>query len=430
MRPLPRSAWFYIWLVAFSAGAVLLWFFPLNVLSHPEKVVLAMLCVPALIATETHQIPIRNKTSVTVSTAIIFAAILILDIGLAAWATAIGLALAYLRLRRRWYNVLFNTSAYVLTVCGAGLAYRLLDDAAVVLFSSWANTSALLVAGLTYFLVNTVLVATIVDLRERRPLGNSWLTVSSAAGAEYLSMLLLGVVGTLLYDVNKFLLVLIIIPVIIVYDSYKTSMDLREQTKRAIEALSDTIDKRDPYTFQHSRRVVLYAERIAIGLHLDAEQIDLIRTTARVHDLGKIGVSNEMLYKPGPLNHKETDEFRKHPVIGAEIVQRFPQYRAGRELILYHHERFDGTGYPEGLRGDEIPLGARIITVADSFDAMTSDRPYRAALSYETAIGELHHESGSHFDPQVVAAFLEAVAPEDFRTATALKQAVQTTGQP
>jgi putative nucleotidyltransferase with HDIG domain len=421
MRPLPRLAWIYIWLLAVLAGVSLMAAFPVADLSQPDRLVLIALCILGLYLTGTHGIPVGVRVTVTVSTVIIFAALLILDVGAAAWSTAIGMSLAYLRLRRRWYNTLFNASAYVLTVFAAGMAYYAAGGGTTLLLRSSSSAAALVLAGLTYFLTNTGLVALVVDLRERRIPASSWLPVARAVGAEYLSLILLGILAALLYDINRILIVLVIIPAIIVYHSYQTSHDLREQTQRAIEAMADVIDKRDPSTFHHSQRVALYAERIAVGLGLSAEQLDLVRNAARIHDLGKIGVSNEMLFKPGPLSELEIAQFRKHPVIGAEIVQRFPQYREGRELILYHHEHFDGKGYPAGKQGEEIPLGARVLTVADAFDAMTSDRPYRTALSYDAAFDELQRESGHQFDPRVVDAFVKAVSAEDLRAAEALR---------
>ncbi len=243
MRPLPRLAWFYIWLVALSAGAVLLWFFPMQAIFQPDKLALATLCVLTLIVTETHQIPLRYKTSVTVSTAVIFAGLLILDVGLATWATAIGMGLAYRSLRRRWYHSLFNTAAYVWTVFTTSQIYRLLDSGTGILFSSWANTMALILAGFTYFLINSALVSIIIDLRERQPLGNTWVSMARGGGAEYLSLLLLGGLGALVYDINKFLVVLLIIPVVIVYDAYKNNQELRVERDRLIDT-EETVRKK------------------------------------------------------------------------------------------------------------------------------------------------------------------------------------------
>jgi len=145
--------------------------------------------------------------------------------------------------------------------------------------------------------------------------------------------------------------------------------------------------------------------RIARQMHLHESEVELIRLAARVHDLGKIAVPDEVLHKQGRLSDEEFAIMKKHPVTGAEILSKFPEYRKGRELVLAHHERVDGRGYPRGLERDQIPLGARVIAVADSWDAMTSDRPYRLAMDERVAMSELLRGRGIQWDTTVVDAF-------------------------
>ncbi|MFQ6001369.1 MAG: HD-GYP domain-containing protein, partial [Anaerolineae bacterium] len=186
-----------------------------------------------------------------------------------------------------------------------------------------------------------------------------------------------------------------------------------EQTRQALIALADTIDARDSSTYQHSQRVAEYAEMTAHQMRLPYDEVELIVTSARLHDLGKIGMDNVMLYKPGPLSNEERSEFQRHSSIGESLVGHFPKFGAGRDIVRHHHEHFNGKGYPNGKKGKEIPLGARILAVADAYDAMTSDRPYRSAMSKETAIARLKAASGTQFDPQVVEAFLTALARKE-----------------
>ena len=138
----------------------------------------------------------------------------------------------------------------------------------------------------------------------------------------------------------------------------------------------------------------------------------MIVGVAKIHDLGKLNLWPEMLNKAGPLDDVERLEMNRHPAYGAKILAGFVDYRHAREIILHHH-RYDGRGYPAGLRGDQIPLGSRIIAVVDAFDAMTSHRPYRGALSYERAVAELRANAGAQFDPAIVEAFVNAVRAED-----------------
>ena len=172
-------------------------------------------------------------------------------------------------------------------------------------------------------------------------------------------------------------------------------------------SLATVIDMRDSYTMGHSKIVSEYAVQIAEQLDLSVERVDLIRTGALLHDIGKIGIPDSILFKPGPLTDDEFELIKQHPVRGAELVRTNNCLRKMVPLIRHHHERFDGRGYPDGLQGREIPLEARILCLADAVQAMQSDRPYRNALSREEILAEINKHAGPQFDPQVVKAFLK-----------------------
>jgi putative nucleotidyltransferase with HDIG domain len=178
----------------------------------------------------------------------------------------------------------------------------------------------------------------------------------------------------------------------------------------AIQALAATLDARDPYTAGHSERVSKYAVLIAQHLRLPEERVEVIRLGALLHDIGKIGVPDEILRKPGALTAIEFDQIKRHPTLGARILRQVPFLRPHLPIVELHHESPDGRGYPFGLRGMEIPLDARIVHVADAFDAMTSARAYRPARPASTALAELQLHAGTQFDSEVVAA-LHAVMP-------------------
>jgi response regulator RpfG family c-di-GMP phosphodiesterase len=177
-----------------------------------------------------------------------------------------------------------------------------------------------------------------------------------------------------------------------------------------LKALVMSIEARDSYTKQHSERVTSYALQIADVMNLSEEDKNSIQFGGYLHDIGKIGVRDTVLLKPDKLTEEEMSEIMLHPVIGDNIIKPIRFFPKERELILYHHERFDGTGYPAGLAGEAIPLCVRILTVADTYDAMTSSRPYRAAKTHAFAIDELKRCSNSQFDGQVVRAFLQTSA--------------------
>jgi HD-GYP domain-containing protein (c-di-GMP phosphodiesterase class II) len=173
-----------------------------------------------------------------------------------------------------------------------------------------------------------------------------------------------------------------------------------------ITALAAAIDAKDPYTHGHSQRVMEYSLLTGGYLSLDREEMETIEYAAILHDVGKIAVESRILNKPGALDEAEWERVREHPVIGANILRSVPFLEKSSELVLCHHERFNGQGYPNGLKGEDIPLGGRIIAVADAFDTMTTDRAYRPALPVEHAVKELNSCSGGQFCPEVVKAFI------------------------
>lgn len=176
-----------------------------------------------------------------------------------------------------------------------------------------------------------------------------------------------------------------------------------------VSALANSIDARDPYTKGHSERVTAYAVMIAEGLDLGPDELELLRYAGLLHDIGKIRIRDHILHKPGRLTDLEFTEMKKHPEYGVEIMQPVNAFKHILPAMLHHHERFDGRGYPHGLAGNDIPLTARILCVADCFDAMTSDRPYRKGMPVADAVAELAKNKTTQFDPQLVDIFLGAV---------------------
>jgi putative nucleotidyltransferase with HDIG domain len=203
---------------------------------------------------------------------------------------------------------------------------------------------------------------------------------------------------------------------------YQRTLETRVQERTAelsrsyqttLEALATALDTRDTETLGHSLRVAAYTVHVAKRMGVVEPDLTDIYRGALLHDVGKIGVPDAILRKPGKLTPEEWVEMRKHPEIGYRILEGIQFLEPSRQIVLSHQERYDGTGYPRGLKGKEIPIGARIFSVVDTLDAMTSDRCYRKALSYDTARAEVIKYSGTQFDPEVVKVFLQ-VPPEEW----------------
>jgi len=184
---------------------------------------------------------------------------------------------------------------------------------------------------------------------------------------------------------------------------------MQKEHLSVIQALASSVEARDPYTEKHSKRMAEYAMATGRELGFSMYDTQVLRYASILHDIGKIGVSDYILSKPGNLTKEERKEIQEHSQIGADIVARIDSFKEASKLVYHHHEKYNGRGYPEGLKGENIPLGARIIAVADAYDAMTSRRPYRKAYSKRKAIAELKKNMETQFDGKVVEAFLRVI---------------------
>jgi len=184
---------------------------------------------------------------------------------------------------------------------------------------------------------------------------------------------------------------------------------LYENILSTLDSMAKILDARDPHTSRHSTRVTELSMRIGKALGLSDEDLDVLKVSASLHDIGKVGVPDKILLKKGKLTVEEMDIIKKHPDIGFDILSSIIPMKKDAEIIRHHHERYDGKGYPMGLKGEDIPFLSRIITLADAFDAMTSDRPYRKALPYSVALQEIKRCRGTQFDPGIVDVFIRKV---------------------
>lgn len=322
--------------------------------------------------------------------------------------------------RRTPIKAIVNIATLGLVTFVSGAVYDLFADPEQSPLSTIPNMAAVVAASFVFILINlavlSAIVAPVVGTTPARMLQTNLAGIYVQA----VTLPTLGAIVPVLADQNPIALLVLVIPLIGPLLAFKGFENARRETQALMERLADILERRDPSTFQHSQRVTGYVAAMLQELPpLPYETTQGLLAAARVHDIGKVAIRDQALMKAGPLTPDEWAEIEQHASIGADIVEGLWVYRPWATVIRHHHERWDGRGYPAGLAGDAIPLGARIIAVADAYDAMTSDRVYRPALDQETALAELRKGSGTQFDPEVVAAFERALrAPAAASVAT------------
>lgn len=319
--------------------------------------------------------------------------------------------------RRQPIKTVVNASGLALSTMASGEIYQILALSHETPISSYRNLAAVILAALVYTLINTGALALIVaPVLEIGPF-EMWRANFSGLNIEMITLITLGSVIPVLVRESLFSIVLLIVPLLIgPYLAFKGIRRAHEETRVTMEGLADALERRDPYTHQHSIRVTDLVRVILDEMpHMPLQTRTAIVAAARIHDLGKVGTGDASLNKPDALTEEERLEMQQHPVIGAQMIERLDVYKPGVAIVRHHHERWDGKGYPDGLMAEEIPLGARIIAVADAYDAMTSDRVYRPALGHATALAELQKASGTQFDPQIVEFFVLSLQHRDPR---------------
>ena len=401
VQPLPASAWLYIaavWAVAVTLTATHL--DGLRGLRWPDVAIF----IVATITAETWYVTTGPKSAMSLSFPLHYAAAVLLGPAAAAVIAATSLLCSDGVIRRRPLGkTLFNAASFAVSAAMCGIVFQWLQSG--VKISLTGDAAAMIAAAFAYLIVNDTLVAIVVRLMGGAFI-NEWLSAFRDVGIPYVSMAPLGALIAYTYQSSPWTLLYFLPLVLVIYNGFKLFVTLQRETDDALVALADSIDKRDQYTYQHSARVAATVGEIATHLGMSAEDIEVVVVAARVHDLGKIASDNRILLKRTTLTAEERRLIATHPADGADLADKFSMFRKGSTCIRHHHERWDGAGYPDGLRGRAIPIGARVIAVADAYDAMTSDRPYRKALPHETAIAELQRGAGTQFDPDVVQAFV------------------------
>lgn len=314
--------------------------------------------------------------------------------------------------KRPPHKLVFNSAQLALAGGLAAECYRLLGGSSVI---DAGHLPSLIVAtaGATfvYFLVNTLAVAGAISISTRSGFIPTWLENFGWLTATYAAFGGSGLILASLYQlVGVLALPLLLVPLLVARGVFRSHQEVIRAYESTILSFVAAIEAKDAYTRGHSERVTEYAMMIARrGGHAQPE-LEAFRYGALLHDIGKLAVRRAILTKPSSLEPEEYAEIKRHPALGAQIVSEIDFLRPALDGVLYHHERLDGSGYPAGLVGDMVPEQARIMAVADSFDAMTSTRAYRGSRSADEAVAELRRCSGRLYDPRFVEMFVDALA--------------------
>ena len=419
MTQLPQAARYYVTAVIATGLTLLVVYLPRATFDQPV-LFLALLLLSSLSASLKVYLPLTTSGStMSVSYAVDFASLLLLgphNTMLVAAGSAFSQCHVNSKERNPFYRTLFSVSSLVITVQASGLAYHLLGGSFDMSLTALARP--LVGAATIYFLLNTGLVASAIALSTRTPIFSTWHNnFLWSAPSYFVGAGSAGLAAWFVGQAGYWVAPLTFAPLYLTYRTYKVYMGRIEDEQRhvqqtsdlhlaTIEALARAIDAKDQTTQMHIRRVQVYAAGLARACGLSEAEIQGVKTAALLHDIGKLAVPEHILSKPGPLTQEEFQKIRIHPQVGAEIIAAVPFPYPVAPLIMSHHERWDGKGYPQGLAGEDIPTGARILTIVDYYDAVTTERPYHKALNYDSAIGLLKHESGRALDPTLVPLFI------------------------
>ena len=363
-----------------------------------------------ILATESLRTPLPYGGFVTLGFPIVYATLLMYGPAFSSWIAICGV-LTELRENKKGkvYKALFDGGQLTISISLAWLVYRQFGGTFITSFSS-GSIVPLGLSALVYFVTNSFLVSVVLCIEKKTSFMDMWLNNFKWLTPNYLAQTPLAFLMAVIYkQISWWSVVFIMFPLYIAHYAYKLYMNMQREHLGVIQALASAVEARDPYTEKHSKRMAEYAMATAREMRLSMYDSQVVRYAAILHDIGKIGVSDYILSKPGDLTKEEKKKMQKHSQIGADIVTQIDSFKEASKLVYHHHERYNGQGYPEGLRGEDIPLGARIIAVVDAYDAMTSRRPYRKAYSREEAVAELKKNIGTQFDGKVVEAFLRVI---------------------
>jgi putative nucleotidyltransferase with HDIG domain len=409
---LPLKLKIYIGLITASAIAFFIYLIPS--LPSFSNIWLAFIFFLA-ISTFAEFIPVDLPTGsgISIGFPIDFVLILVYGPAFAMLITALSALIAEIIDREKsWYKVIFNVAEYALSAGIAGLVYQYTGGIiGFQNFFKFAFPAAL--CAFAYCFVNLALVTIVISFAQYSKISTVWRVNFKEILPSYLAEAPMGFLMAIVYvEVGMVGILLFFLPLLLARRSFELYTKMRKVYLDTIRALAAAIDAKDPYTKGHSERVAEMSVALAEELHLSDRDIENIEYTALLHDIGKIGIRDSILGKESSLTSQEFDKIKEHPIMGAKIIEPVDFLKNSYEAIYHHHEKYNGEGYPDGIKSEDIPILARIIAVADAYDAMSSDRPYRKKLSKDKILKELKDQSGKQFDPEIVKTLISVLDRE------------------
>jgi len=414
----------YSWLVAVAAAAgfAITW----NTSGYARQLPLLLTLTGAVIVSELLAVELPNGASMSLTYPLgVCAIVLFGPTGAAGLAILSTVPFLFAHSRATLARTSFNLGQVAITALLPAAVYGALRGqywARLGAGETWTGIPVVpgLVAATLGLVVNFALGAVGYSMLHNIPIGKVWRQVISWMVAPQVALGLLGLaIAQVMISHGPLGFALFVVPLIVARQTHSRYLSLRETYADTVRSLVAALEAKDPYTKGHSVRVAGFAVAIAQAMSLDESAVQSIEYAALLHDLGKIGISRGVLSKDEALTAEEYDRIREHPAIAARILESVPFLSEVLPAVRDHHERLDGRGYGRGVRAPDISRAARILAVADSYDAMTADRPYRAALDVDAAVQELQANSGTQFDPEIVEAFLEALPSLDASLAAA-----------
>jgi putative nucleotidyltransferase with HDIG domain len=349
--------------------------------------------------------------------AVSLAAILVFGAPEAAWIASIGTMLRIMKKDGKLYNLfsfpfyktLFNGANIILSAGAGGFVYEALGGV-----PGSINLNSILLPILavifTCIVVNAIIMSILMYLVTGEKFLSNFCKDIVWVIKDYFAVAPLGILIAIAYMNYSIIVVLMFFgPLLFARYSFKLYIDMRRVYIDTVKSLSQAIEAKDPYTNGHSQRVGEYSCKLAESLGLSQKRIENLRIAAILHDIGKIGIDESILNKPGRLTEEEFDKIKQHPEIGVKIIKDIDFLKDVSGIILSHHERYDGTGYPEGRKHENTILESQILSLADVFDALTSERPYRCAMTVEEALEIIENGKGTQFDYKLADAFIKMI---------------------